>query len=118
MILVLLLFLSDDSPTSLLSVDSPGRVIVDWQSSPGDLAGGQGGRVRGQQAQPGGSVTDLLHGPVSELIHPQEVSLDTSSVLIVVILERKYRCLWSRFFFGGRTQVSHKFRTILIKQIF
>ena len=86
----MLLFLSDDSPTSLLSVDSPGRVIVDWQPSSGDLAGGQGGRVRGQQAQPGGGRADLLHGPVSELIHPQEVSLETSSEQSVVSLNRKY----------------------------
>ena len=84
------MFLSDDSLTPLLSVDSPGRVIVDWQSSPGHLAGGQGGRVRGQQAQPGGGRADLLHGPVSELIHPQEVSLDTSSEQGVVSLNRKY----------------------------
>ena len=89
-VLRLLLFLSDGSPTSLLSLHSPGRVIVDWQPSPGHLAGGQGGRVRGQQAQPGGGRADLLHGPVCELIHSQEVSLDSSSEQSVVSLNRKY----------------------------
>ena len=87
---VYLLYLSDGSPTSLLSVHSPGRVIVDRQTSPGHLAGGQGGRVRGKQAQPGGGRADFLHGPVCELIHSQEVSLDSSSEQSVVSLNRKY----------------------------
>ena len=88
----LLLFLSDGSPTFLLRVYSPGRVIVDWELAPGHLTGRQGGRVRGEQAQPRGRISDFSHGPVCELIYPQEVSLGISSVLIIVILKRKYIC--------------------------
>ena len=87
--LVLLLFLSDVSPTSLLRVQSgPGSPVVDWESSPGHLTGGQGGRVRGEETQSGDGGPDLLHGPVSELVHPHQVSLETSSVLIIVVLSR------------------------------
>ena len=82
----MLLFLSDGSLTSLLSVNSPGRVRVDGQLAPGDLAGGQGGRVRGEEAQPGVVRGDLRHGAVCELVHPEEVSLATGTVLNVVIL--------------------------------
>ena len=84
----LLLFLSDGSPTFLLRVYSPGRVIVDWELAPGHLTGRQGGLVRGEQAQPRGSISDFSHGPVCELIHSQEVRLGTSSEQSVVSLNR------------------------------
>ena len=88
--LVLLLFLSDVSPTSLLRVQSgPGSPVVDWEPSPGHLTGGQGGRVRGEEPQPRDGGPDLLQGPVSQIIHPQEVSLETSSEQGVVSLNWK-----------------------------
>ena len=89
--LVLLLFLSDVSPTSLLRVQpGPDSPVVDWEPSPGHLTGGQGGRVRGEEPQPRVGGPDLLHGPVSEVVHPQEVSLEPSREQGVVSLNWKY----------------------------
>ena len=52
-VFLLLFSLSHGSLTPQLGVHGPGRVRVDWQLAPCDLAGGQGGRVRGEEAQPG-----------------------------------------------------------------
>ena len=84
------MFLSDGSSTSLLRVYSPRRAKVDRELAPGHVIGCQGGRVRGEQTQPGGSAPDLTHRPVCELIHSQEIRLDTSSEESVVSLKEKY----------------------------
>ena len=52
-VFLLMLSLSHGSLTSQLGVHGPGRFRVDRQLAPGHLAGGQGGRVGGEEAQPG-----------------------------------------------------------------
>ena len=85
-VFLLLLSLSHGSLTSQLSVHGPGRVRVDRQLAPCHLAGGQACWVRGEETQPGVLSGDLIHGPVCELVHSQEVTLCTRTVLNVVIL--------------------------------
>ena len=84
--LPVLIYLSDRSLTSLLSVHRPHIARVDRQLALGDLAGGQACRVRGEETQPGVLSRDLFHGPVCKLVHSQEITLGTRTVLIVVIL--------------------------------
>ena len=96
-----LLFLSDGSPTAPLGVETPGSVIVvivDRQLTSGHLTGGQGGRARAQYSQPSGVGQELLQGSVAKLVYPQEVSLVTSSELIIVFLN-----LWNiEICYGGQ----------------
>ena len=85
-VFLLLLSLSHGSLTPQLSLHRPGRLRVDRQLAPCHLARGQACRVGGEETKPGVLSGDLIHGPVCKLVHSQEVSLATSTVLSVVIL--------------------------------